>query len=444
MPENNQEDVRTDRDYSVLWKMGTIFVITLILLIPASLIKGLVNERQNTKSEAVAEVGDKWGTDQIITGPILSIPYKTNHSNSFTNYLHVLPESLNVNGKIIPETLNRGIFEVAVYDSQSTLTGDFQLPDLKKLEIQPEDLLLDQARLNLGISDMKGIQDDVKVKWNSSNISFEPGISHLHKDVLKTGISAPIELLLSKDEQNLNSTNFQIQLNIKGSESIAFVPVGKETNVRLLSSWNSPSFNGDFVPKERTITESGFNASWIVTHLNRNFPQYWQNSRPDLNSAAFGVDLFIPVDNYQKSERSIKYAILFIGLTFLVFFFIEVRNKRPVHPVQYSLIGIALCFFYLLLVSVSEHLSFNLSYLIAGSSTIILVTGFTKSILKNTNLTLMMGSILSTLYLFIFMLIQLEEYALLTGSVGLFLILGLIMFFSRKIDWYRLNNTMKI
>ena len=444
MPENNQEDVRNHRDYSVLWKMGTIFVITLILLIPASLIKGLVNERQNTKSEAVAEVGDKWGTDQIVTGPILSIPYKTNHSNSFTNYLHVLPESLNVNGKIIPETLNRGIFEVAVYDSQSTLTGQFQLPDLKKLEIQPEDLLLDQARLNLGISDMKGIQDDVKVKWNNADISFEPGISHLHKDVLKTGISAPIELLLSKDEQNLNSTNFQIQLNIKGSESIAFVPVGKETNVRLLSSWSSPSFNGDFVPKERTITESGFNASWIVTHLNRNFPQYWQNSRPDLNSAAFGVDLFIPVDNYQKSERSIKYAILFIGLTFLVFFFIEVRNKRPVHPVQYSLIGIALCFFYLLLVSVSEHLSFNLSYLIAGSSTIILVTGFTKSILKNTNLTLMMGSILSTLYLFIFMLIQLEEYALLTGSVGLFLILGLIMFFSRKIDWYRLNNTMKI
>lgn len=444
MPENNQEDVRNHRDYSVLWKMGTIFVITLILLIPASLIKGLVNERQNTKSEAVAEVGDKWGTDQIVTGPILSIPYKTNHSNSFTNYLHVLPESLNVNGKIIPETLNRGIFEVAVYDSQSTLTGQFQLPDLKKLEIQPEDLILEQARLNLGISDMKGIQDDVKVKWNNADISFEPGISNLHKDVLKTGISAPIELLLSKDEQNLNSTNFQIQLNIKGSESIAFVPVGKETNVRLLSSWNSPSFNGDFVPKERSITESGFNASWVVTHLNRNFPQYWQNSRPDLNSAAFGVDLFIPVDNYQKSERSIKYAILFIGLTFLVFFFIEVRNKRHVHPVQYSLIGIALCFFYLLLVSVSEHLSFNLSYLIAGSSTIILVTGFTKSILKNTNLTLMMGSILSTLYLFIFILIQLEEYALLTGSVGLFLILGLIMFFSRKIDWYRLNNTMKI
>ena len=176
MPENNQEDVRTDRDYSVLWKMGTIFVITLILLIPASLIKGLVNERQNTKSEAVAELGDKWGTDQIVTGPILSIPYKTNHSNSFTNYLHVLPESLNVNGKIIPETLNRGIFEVAVYDSQSTLTGQFQLPDLKKLEIQPEDLILEQARLNLGISDMKGIQDDVKVKWNNADISFEPGI----------------------------------------------------------------------------------------------------------------------------------------------------------------------------------------------------------------------------------------------------------------------------
>ena len=444
MPENNQEEVQSERDNSILWKMGTIFIITLILLIPASLIKGLVNERQSTKSDAVAEIGDKWGTNQIITGPILSIPYRSSHSNGFTNYLHILPESLNVNGKIIPETLKRGIFEIAVYDSQSTLSGKFKFSDFENLEVEPENLMLDQARLNLGISDMKGIQDDIKVKWNSDEISFEPGVSHLHKDVLKTGISAPVVLSLSPANQDPVSTSFQIQLNIKGSESLAFVPVGKETNVNILSSWNSPSFKGDFVPKERTVTESGFNASWVVTHLNRNFPQTWKNTRPDLNSAAFGVDLFIPVDNYQKSERSIKYAILFIGLTFLVFFFIEVRNKRPVHPVQYSLIGIALCFFYLLLVSISEHITFNLSYLIASSSTIIMVTAFTKAVLKNTNLTLMMGSILSTLYLFIFMLIQLEEYALLTGSIGLFLILGLIMFFSRKIDWYRLNNSLKI
>ncbi|HAH49956.1 MAG TPA: cell envelope integrity protein CreD [Balneola sp.] len=444
MPKNNQEEIPPERDHSVLWKMGTIFIITLILLIPASLIKGLVNERQSTKSEAVAEVGDKWGTNQIITGPVLSIPYKSGHSNGLTNYIHILPESLNVNGEIIPQTLKRGIFEIAVYDSQSALSGKFEFPDLEKLKVDPEALMLDQARLNLGISDMKGIENDIKVKWNNDEISFEPGVSHLHKDVLKTGISAPLTLSLSPTTQNLENADFKIQLNLKGSESLAFVPVGKETNVKIFSSWNSPSFNGDFVPKERTITETGFNASWIVTHLNRNFPQNWKNSRPDLNSAAFGVDFYIPVDNYQKSERSIKYAILFIGLTFLVFFFIEVRNKRPVHPVQYSLIGIALCFFYLLLVSISEHLSFNFSYLIASSSTIIMVTGFTKAVLKNTNLTLMMGSILSTLYLFIFMLIQLEDYALLTRSIGLFLILGLIMFFSRKIDWYRLNNSLKI
>lgn len=442
MPKNNEEDSRPKRDHSTLWKMGTVFIITLILLIPASLIKGLVNERQNTKSEAVIEVGDKWGTSQIITGPVLSIPYKVENTSSLINYIHILPESLTVNGKVIPETLKRGIFEIAVYDSQSILSGKFQFPDLDKLKVKPENLLLDQARLNLGISDMKGIQDDVKVKWNGDHISFEPGISHLHKEVLNSGISAPIALFL--EEGNIETTDYHIQLNIKGSESLAFVPTGKETNVHISSTWNSPSFTGDFVPKKRTISTSGFEASWLVTHLNRNFPQSWKNTQPDLEASAFGVDLYIPVDNYQKSERSIKYAILFIGLTFLVFFFIEIRNKRPVHPVQYSLVGIALCLFYILLVSISEHLTFNLAYLIASISTVSMVTCFTKAVLKNTNLTFMMGGILSTLYLFIFMLIQLEDFALLTGSIGLFLILGLIMFFSRKIDWYQINNTMKI
>ena len=237
---------------------------------------------------------------------------------------------------------------------------------------------------------------------------------------------------------------FNFNVKLKGSEYINFVPVGKVTDIELSSDWNNPSFDGPFLPDSREIDDDGFTAHWNVLHLNRNYPQAWIGAQHKVKDSAFGVNLLIPVDSYQKSERSIKYAILFIGLTFLVFFFIEIINKKRVHPIQYILVGLALCLFYTLLLSISEHTSFNIAYGISTLLTIGLISTYTKTVLKSNALTGLMGGILIILYLFIFIIIQLQDYALLMGSIGLFIILGLVMYFSRKIDWYQINNETKL
>ncbi len=264
MSENNFENKPSKSDNTLLWKTGIVLALSIFLLIPVSLTRNLVKERQETKSEAISEVKEKWGGEQVISGPILTIPYRVKSNYEVIDYVHVLPESLIVNGKIIPKSLNRGIFEIAVFDSQSTIKGKFDLRNLT--DIEPDQLITDKARLSLGISDLKGIQDDVKVKWNSEVISFESGIQKIHKKTLSKGISAQVNV-----EELDGFIDYEIGLRLKGSGNISFIPVGKETNVALTSSWNSPSFKGNFVPEKREVNKSGFDASWMVAHLNRNF-----------------------------------------------------------------------------------------------------------------------------------------------------------------------------
>jgi inner membrane protein len=192
------------------------------------------------------------------------------------------------------------------------------------------------------------------------------------------------------------------------------------------------------LPEKRVVNESGFNSEWKILHLNRNFPQQW-NADISLKSATFGVDLITPNDSYQKSDRSIKYAILIIALTFMAFFFIEILNQKKVHPFQYILIGLALCIFYTLLISISEFVSFNAAYWIATTMTMILVFLYSRSIFQNFKLASIVSSVMLILYGFIFTIIQLEDSALLIGSVGLFSILAVVMYISRRIDWYSIG-----
>ena len=241
------------------------------------------------------------------------------------------------------------------------------------------------------------------------------------------------------DPKDSSTYQFKLSLNLKGSQLLYFTPVGKVTDINLSSDWPNPSFNGAFLPDKREISEKGFKANWNILHLNRNFPQIWTGSQHTISKSSFGIDLILPVDNYQKSYRSIRYAILFIGFTFLVFFFIEVLNKVFIHPVQYILVGVALIVFYTLLLSFSEHMKYNLAFIISALSTLLLIAGYVKAILKSSQLSLLISGILTVLYTFIFVIIQLQDYALLIGSIGIFIILGLVMYFSRKIDWYNLS-----
>lgn len=429
---------------NIYFKIGTIVIITLLLLIPASMIRLLIIERESTQNEAIREVSSKWGEEQTISGPLISIPYyryikefsrkdSTEKIVQIKEFIHILPTELNISGNINPEKRYRGIYEIVVYNSKLSISGAFNNIDLASLDIQPRNILFDKAEFVIGINDLRGIEEQVILNWNDQNIAFNPGVSS--NDVVMSGINA----LLNLNLKDSSAYNFSLELDLKGSQLLYFTPVGRVTNINLRSEWPNPSFKGAFLPDSREVSEKGFMANWNVLHLNRNFPQIWLGNRHSISDSSFGIDLLLPVDNYQKSYRSIRYAILFIGFTFLTFFFIEVLNKVFIHPIQYILVGIALIVFYSLLLSISEYLKYNLAFIVSAISTLALIAGYVQAILKSGKLTLLISGILTVLYSFIFTIIQLQDYALLIGSIGIFIILGLVMYFSRKIDWYNVN-----
>ena len=409
------------------------------------MVKELILDRENVQNGAITEVSSKWGEGQKISGPFISIPYdkyekRFNKKDSINeivklkNWIHILPENLNIKGRISPQKRYRGIFEVVLYDSEFTIDGKFEDLELDKLDIDKSNIHYDKASLNIGISDLKGIEKQVVLDWNGKKISFNSGTSS--NQVTSSGINAGIPLSLD----TLAGFNFSTVINLKGSQYLYFTPVGKTTDLTISSNWTTPSFTGTYLPDNRKIDESGFEANWNILHLNRNYPQIWKGSSYKIHSSSFGTDLLLPVDNYKKSYRVAKYAILFLILTFATFFFVEILKKVFIHPIQYLLIGFALIIFYTLLVSFSEHVGFDYSYLISSVLTLILVSFYTYSILKSKQLGLLISGILAILYTFIFSIIQLRDYALLMGSVGMFIILALVMYFSRKIDWENIRS----
>ncbi len=429
---------------NIYFKIGAIIIIGLLLLIPTSMIKGLIRERENTQQRAIYEVSSKWGEEQTLTGPFITVPYNryikqyskkdsVDKIIKVKDYIHFLPSNLMVSGEINPERRYRGIYEIVVYNSVLNISGTFDKLNFADFDIPFQDIQFDKATLSLGISDLRGIEKQVTLKWNNDMFSFNPGT--VTNNVIESGINTSIIV----NNSDSSSYQFSLKLDLKGSQKLYFVPVGEITDVKITSEWNNPSFNGAFLPDTRTVNESGFDANWNILHLNRNYPQKWTGSINNINVSAFGIDLLLPVDSYQKSMRSIKYALLFICFTFIVFFFVEVLRKVFIHPVQYILVGIALVVFYTLLLSISEHLSYNFAFIISAISTLLLIIGYVKAILKSNQLTLLIGGILTILYTFIFVIIQLQDYALLIGSSGIFIMLGLVMYFSRKIDWYNLN-----
>jgi inner membrane protein len=345
---------------------------------------------------------------------------------------HVLPDELNVNGKVKPETRKRGLFEVVVYQSDLDLNATFTNLHLDKLNVPLEQVELKKAFISLGISDLKGLSEQVKINVNDSSFICNPGVPS--NDIIESGLHVVVPL--SYEQQKLN---ISCKLDLKGSQELLFVPIGKETQVDLVSNWKDPSFSGEFLPHTRNVTKDGFTARWKVLNLNRNYPQEWTGERY-VGSSSFGVDMKMPVDVYQKSMRVAKYAMLFIVLTFLVLFFVEILNKILIHPIQYILVGIALVLFYVLMLAFSEQIYFDYAYLLAAIMTIGLIYFYARAILRSRNLGMLTAAILAILYLFIFVLIQMQDYALLFGSIGVFLILGVTMYFSRKVDWFELKK----
>lgn len=420
----------------LLFKVGFIGVLTLLLLIPMSFITGLVRDREQRHDQAYKEISGKWASAQTLTGPVLVVPYQVTSEEKSgglvteTRLAYFLPDSLQVSGTLVPEKRYRGIYEVILYRSDLLVTGSFHGLEASVLKIPEKDWLPGQAFLLLGVTDMRGIENQLSVTWNGARKYFDPGMPG--NSLLDRGVSVPVSLDTADLERGL--FNFSMQLQLKGSGSLNVIPVGKSTGVHLSSSWSTPSFTGNFLPGSRQVSQQGFSADWSIFNLNRNLPQRWTNGNYKLDDASFGVTLMTPVDIYQKTTRCVKYAILIIALTFMVFFLVETSTGKQVHPFQYLLIGLALCVFYTLLISISEYLHFRWAYVIASVATTGLITLYTSWLFKDRKIPVLTGSCLILLYGFIFVLVQLQDFALLVGSIGLFLVLATLMYYSRRIN----------
>lgn len=441
--EQNQKSSIFDKN-RILIKGFLIGFLILLMLIPKFMVHDVINERRYSQSEVVKEVSSKWASEQVVVGPILVVPYnkhttaKDGKRITTKRKVYILPEKLTVNGQVITETKKRSIYHVSLYRSDMVLNGSFSPTPIKKLGINTSDILWNEARLVMGINDAKGLEEEVTLNWDATGGIMEPGIQGA--ELFDTELTSSVKLDLEK-----NSV-FNIKLKMKGSSDLQFVPVGKTTDVLLSSNWKDPSFNGYYLP-DTSSSEDGFKAKWRVLHVSRSFPQYWDgyNSK-NINKMydnSFGVKLIQPADHYAKSNRSIKYALLIIALTFTVFFFMEVIQKIRIHPLQYILVGMALIIFYTLLLSISEYLGFNSAYMIAATATVSLIGLYVWSVIKKWKVASGFTFSLTALYAYLFMLIQLKEYALISGSIGLFVVLAVIMYFSRKIDWYGTNKQME-
>jgi len=439
-PYTGKKEVKKNNIFqnSILIKLITITVLMLLLLIPSTMIESIIKEREQLNEKATTEVSDKWAGGQQINGPILTIPliYEDTSGEQAvitTQELKVLPENLTINGKVNSEKLKRGIYEVVVYKSDFDVSGNFKLTDiidtnnLKKVDY-------DNAFLSIGISDLRGIKNRIQVKVNNQELNVKPGSKI--PTLIPSGVMAKLENLKGAEQ-----LKFSYQLKLNGSKKLEFIPTGGNTEIKITSDWNSPSFNGKFLPDAREISEDGFTAEWKILQLNKNLPTNWieGNIKQQFNEAAFGVDLILPLDDYQKSMRSAKYAVLTIALTFLIFFLVEITNKRKIHPFQYALVGLAICLFYILLVSISEHSNFNLAYGISTLGIVGLIVLYSLTIFQKKRLSALLMLVLTALFGFLFVTLQLADFALLMGSIGLLIILAITMYATRNIDWYKIN-----
>jgi inner membrane protein len=416
--------------------------LILVMMIPTLFVSSLVTEREQRQAAIVKEVSSKWASEQTIAGPYIFIPYSAYETGKdrkpllVTKHLLLLPDNLDVTGTISPEIRPRSIYKVLLYKTSLSSKGNFAIHIPK--EINPASLQLQDAKICFGITDFKGIEERIVINFNAVNYELSPGLPA--NEVDPNGLSAPIALSTTDIGKDIN---FNMQLKMKGSEQLHFVPLSGNSSFAVKSSWRNPSFDGNNLPGERTVDQNGFTAKWTINKANLPFGTILQTPEFNKSSFAFGVSMLQPADQYAKTMRSVKYAILFIGLTFSLFFIVELMQKKPLHPVQYVLVGLALVIFYTLLLSLSEFILFDEAYGVAAMATILLITLYAKSHFESWKTAALFGTVLCGLYGFIFILIRLEDTALLVGSIGLFVVLALVMYGSRKINWYNATEVNK-
>ena len=435
---------------SLLFKLGAIALLMLVLLIPLLMINGIIGDRQYTRDAVLEDIARSSSYSQRLTGPVMVVPYrktvrewklneKLNKRYEVTREergrLYFLPDRFELDGKVQTELRARGIYQARLFHADNRISGRFELPAQWGITEDFADYRFEPAFLAVGISDIRGIENALKLELGSQQLEFEPGSQ---VDWLGEGVHVALP---QQDSKKPYVVDFAFDLRLQGTEQLQVVPVGKISQVSLASNWPHPSFIGNFLPAQRDVTDSGFTANWQTTFFSTNLEQALQSCLDgqgckDFTNRSFGVNFIDPVDQYLKSDRAIKYALLFIGLTFAGFFLFEVLKSLAVHPIQYALVGFALAFFYLLLLSLSEHIGFALAYLISASACVLLIGFYVCHVLRSLRHGLGFSAGLAALYGLLYGLLSAEDYALLMGSLLLFGLLGTVMVLTRKLDWY--------
>lgn len=418
----------------ILLKGITAAVLIIALWIPSLFIDSLVDERKTRSKEVAAEVSGKWASPQTLISPYMVIPYIETYTlhNGETGEtrtpLVILPDTLNVDGELMPEVRSRSVFNILLYRSVVNMNGEFK-PEWPA-DINPEQLDFSQAKLYWGLDDYKGIEENAMLTFNGAGLKSRPAppAVRLHEKALSSPVGVDAALLS-------RGIPFQLKLKVRGSEGLHFKPLAANSAFSIKSSWANPSFDGDRLPVSRAVSDKGFTANWKFNEASLPIATVFK-AGGEVKVDSFGVSLIQPADQYAKTERSIKYSLMVIALTFGLFFIMEITSAKPFHPVQYTLIGLALAIFYTLLLSISEYIHFDLAYFISAVAIVLMVSLYAKSHFKTWKAGGIFAAGLMILYGFMFVLLRLEDTALLIGSIGLFIILSAIMYASRKVDWY--------
>ena len=432
---------------SPIVRMVVMGVLLVALNVPLTMMCGVVSERATRRDGVVRDVSADWGGAQVVAGPLLSVPYRyswtdtSGRAQSATSFYHFLPETLEIDGAIEPGERKRSLFTVVVFTARIKIRGQFAAPRLPDIKPTPDTVLWSEATVGVGVSDPRGIARASELSWNGKPRKFVPTAAA--SGIFSSGMQAAVDGL---DAERTAAIPFELELDVKGTREFRVLPAGNETTMKLASAWPHPSFVGT-TPDPPRIDANGFAASWRVPYFGRGFPPLWNGADQPLSerigqqaaAASFGVALIQPVDIYVQSERAVKYAVLFIVLTFVIAFVWEVTGGVLVHPIQYMFVGFTMCVFYLLLLSLAEHRGFDVAYAVAASATIGLLAWYWSWVLRGRWQGFLMGGALSVLYGYLYLLLRLEDYALLAGAAGLFAMLALLMFLTRRVNWYELK-----
>lgn len=431
--------------HSVTFKVLGIGLLAVLMLIPLAQVNDLIREREGRAREATAQIAARWGGQQRVGGPVLVVPVQTQQRQgeamvTVETREYLLPDRLGLRAQLNPDVRRYGLYETVVYVAELSAEGRFAAADLAALEGPGRQVQWQRAELRVPVADVRGIRRVSPLRLAGRELGFGPDAAGV------AGVAA-IAAPLALDPPAAGAPlPFAFELTLAGSERLAVLPLARQTELSAAGAWPDPGFDGAFLPAAHRIDANGFQANWQVLDLNRRIAQHWSESEASglsLGDSAFGVSLVRPAGPYQQNVRAGKYGVLFIALTFVAFFLFEVLRGLRVHAVQYLLVGVALCTFYVVLLALSEQVGFAPAYFAAAAATVLLVGGYAAAVLAQRRAGFVLGGLLALVYALLYGLVASEDYALLMGALALLAAVTALMYLTRRVDWYAMGPTAR-